>query len=252
MGEGHPLVLLHGGYMDRRMWDEQFEVFAQQYQVIRYDIRGFGKSEMPQVPYSHVEDLSALLNHLNVKQAYLLGLSLGGLIAVDFTLEHLDRVDALVLVGAAISGFVPVLTREEEKQENQRAAPFIKAAEERDTSQLVEVVMQHPTLVPSAQYASARQRVRANLSEYSWIFVLDPAPMQQITPPAVERLAEIQIPTLIIVGDEDALMLHQIAEKLEQDIPQTTRVGIAETHHMPNMEKPEEFNRIVLEFFSRR
>jgi pimeloyl-ACP methyl ester carboxylesterase len=76
--------------------------------------------------------------------------------------------------------------------------------------------------------------------------------MQQITPPAVERLAEIQIPTLIIIGDEDALMLHQIAEKLEQDIPQTTRVGIAETHHMPNMEKPEAFNRIVLDFFSRR
>jgi pimeloyl-ACP methyl ester carboxylesterase len=79
LGEGHPLVLLHGGYMDRRMWDDQFETFAQRYQVLRYDIRGFGKSEMPQVPYSSEEDLMTLLRHLNIEHTFLLGLSWGGL-----------------------------------------------------------------------------------------------------------------------------------------------------------------------------
>ena len=248
LDEGHPLVLLHGGYMDRRMWDDQFEVFARKYQVIRYDIRGFGKSEMPQVLYSHVEDLYALLKHLNVKQAYLLGLSLGGMIAIDFTLEHPEMVDALVLVGTAVRGFVPSFTEEQLKFEEQLAASFIKATEERNISQLVEAVMSHPTLVPSPEYASARQRVRQNLSEYSFVFVLDPAPMREITPPAVERLSAIRVPTLIIVGDEDAVMLHQIADKLEQDIPTTKRVGITDTHHMPNIEKPEEFNQVVLDF----
>ena len=158
----------------------------------------------------------------------------------------------------SVIGLVTLLTRlhnygcsiseEQEKLERQRAAPFIKATEERNIPQLVEVLMQHPTLVPAPKYASARQRVRENLSEYSFVFVLDPAPRQEITPLAVERLSEIRIPTLIIVGDEDALILHQIADKLQADIPHTKRVGIADTRHMPNMEKPEEFNSIVLDF----
>lgn len=170
------------------------------------------------------------------------------MIAIDFTLEHPEIVDALVLVGAAVRGFVPSFTEEQLAFEKQLVAPFIKAAEERNISQLVEAVMSHPTLVPSPKYALARQRVRENLSEYSFVFVLDPAPMREISPPAVERLSAIHVPVLIIVGDEDALMLHQIADKLEQDIPSTKRVGITDTHHMPNIEKPEEFNRIVLDY----
>src|SRR5947208_6867645 len=88
MGEGHPLVLIHGGYMDRRMWDDQFAIFAEQYRVIRYDVRGFGKSALPTVPYADRQDLYELLTALGVQSAYLLGLSLGGVIAVDFALEH--------------------------------------------------------------------------------------------------------------------------------------------------------------------
>src|SRR5690242_8469772 len=87
-GCGHPLVLIHGGYMDRRMWDDQFHAFAKQYRVIRYDVRGFGKSELPGVPYADRQDLYALLKHLGVEKTYLLGLSLGGMIALDFTLDY--------------------------------------------------------------------------------------------------------------------------------------------------------------------
>jgi pimeloyl-ACP methyl ester carboxylesterase len=72
LGEGHPLVLIHGGYMDRRMWDDQFYAFAEHYRVIRYDVRGFGKSELPQVPYADRQDLYDLLNYLGVEKAYLL------------------------------------------------------------------------------------------------------------------------------------------------------------------------------------
>jgi pimeloyl-ACP methyl ester carboxylesterase len=87
-------------------------------------------------------------------------------------------------------------------------------------------------------------------SEYSFVFVLDPAPRQDITPVAYERLSEIRVPTLIIVGSDDDIMLHRLADKLEQDVVGTKRVMISETHHMPNMEKPEEFNRAVLDFLS--
>lgn len=252
MGQGHPLVWLHGGYMDMRMWDDQFAVFAERYQVIRYDIRGFGKTDMPQVPYSDVQDLYELLKHLQIEKAYLLGLSLGGMIAIDFTLEHSDMVDALVLVGAAVGGVTPqqMYTEEQLQEQIQRWEPFQKAVRERNVPQMVEILMNHPTLVPPPKYASAHQHVRENLSEYSFVYVLDPAPKQEIVPPAWERLREIHIPTLIVVGGDDDIALHLIADKFEQDIVCANRITIPETHHMPNLEKPEEFNAIVLEFLS--
>jgi pimeloyl-ACP methyl ester carboxylesterase len=250
MGEGHPLVLLHGGYMDRRMWDDQFAIFSQNYQVIRYDIRGFGKTALPQQPYADWQDLFNLLMFLNVEKAYLLGLSLGGEIALDFTLTYPGMVDALILVGSPIPGYPVELmfTQEQLDQQIQRWKPFGQAMRERDIPHMVDLLMDDETLVPSPKYPSARQRVRANLSEYSFVWVLDPAPKQGLVPPAFERLNEIHVPTLIIVGSEDHFLLHKSANKLEQDIAGARRVIISETHHMPNMEKPEEFNRIVDDF----
>ncbi len=252
LGEGHPLVLIHGGYMDRRMWDDQFAVFAENYRVIRYDVRGFGISELPQVPYSDRQDLYELLKFLGVEELHLLGLSLGGEIAIDFTLEHPEMVDALVLVGSPVRGFPRELmfTEEQLQQQIQRWAPFEKAMQERNIPAMVDLLMEDDTLVPSPQYPSARQRVRENLSEYSFAWVLDPAPKQELVPAAYERLAEIHVPTLIIVGGEDHFLLHKSADKLEQDIAGARKVTISETHHMPNMEKPEEFNRIVLNFLN--
>jgi pimeloyl-ACP methyl ester carboxylesterase len=105
LGEGHPLVLIHGGYMDRRMWDDQFSVFAERYRVIRYDVRGSGKSALPQVLYADWQGLYDLLKALGVEKTYLLGLSLGGRISIDFTLVHPDMADALILVGSPVHGF---------------------------------------------------------------------------------------------------------------------------------------------------
>jgi pimeloyl-ACP methyl ester carboxylesterase len=250
MGQGHPLVLLHGGYMDRRMWDDQFAVFAQFYQVIRYDIRGFGKSELPQVPYADRQDLYDLLKFLGIEKAYLLGLSLGGEIAIDFTLEYPRMVDALILVGSPVPGYPVELmfTQEQLEQQIQRWKPFGQAMRERNVPAMVDLLMDDDTLVPSRKYPSARQRVRDNLSEYSFVWVLDPAPKQELIPPAYERLTEIHVPTLIIVGTEDHFQLHKSADKLERDIAGAMRVSISETHHLPNMEKPQEFNQIVLDF----
>jgi len=190
LGEGHPLVLIHGGYMDRRMWDDQFHAFAKHYRVIRYDVRGFGKSELPPVPYADRQDLFDLLNYLGVEKTYLLGLSLGGIIAIDFTLEHPTMVDALILVGSPVPGFPIELLYTEEQLEQQRSryAPFEKARQERNIPALVDALMEDPTLVPSSNYPAARQRVRNNLSEYSFAWVLDPAPRQDLTPRRMKDL----------------------------------------------------------------
>lgn len=254
LGEGHPLVLIHGGYMDRRMWDDQFHAFAEHYRVIRYDVRGFGKSELPPVAYADRQDLYELLNYIGVEKTYLLGLSLGGIIAIDFALERPDMVDALILVGSPVPGFPVELlyTKEQLEQQRSRWAAFEKAILERNRPAMVAALMQDPTLVPSPKYPAARERVRKNLSEYSFVWVLDPAPKQNLEPPAYERLTEIQVPTLIVMGAEDDPRLFKDADKLERDIVRASRVTIAETHHMPNMEKPEEFNTLILDFLGRR
>jgi pimeloyl-ACP methyl ester carboxylesterase len=250
MGEGHPLVLIHGGYMDRRMWDDQFAVFARHYRLVRYDVRGFGKSELPQVLYADRQDLYALLTSLGIEKTYLLGLSLGGMVAIDFTLAYPQMVDALILVGSPVPGYPqePLFTKEQMEEHMRRWTPFEDAMKRRDIAAMVDCLMQDPTLVPSPKYPAARERVRENLSEYSFAWVLDPAARQELEPPANERLGEIHVPTLIIVGADDHFQLHKNADKLEQDIPDVKRVTISETHHMPNMEKPEVFNRIVLDF----
>jgi pimeloyl-ACP methyl ester carboxylesterase len=253
LGEGHPLVLIHGGYMDRRMWDDQFDAFAQRYRVIRYDVRGFGKSELPPVPYADRQDLFDLLKYLGIEKTYLLGLSLGGVIAIDFTLDYPDMVDALILVGSPVPGFPIELLYTEEQLEQQRSrwAAFEEAIQERNIPAMVDALMEDPTLVPSSNYPAARQRVRNNLAEYSFAWVLDPAPKQDLDPPAYERLAEIHVPTLIMLGAQDDPRLFKDADKLERDIMGASRVMIAEAHHMPNMEKPKEFNATVLDFLDK-
>jgi pimeloyl-ACP methyl ester carboxylesterase len=173
------------------------------------------------------------------------------MIAVDFTLEHPGMVDALILVGAPVSGFPRELiypTDELLQQEIRRRAPFAEAMRARDIPAMVDALMEDTTLVPSPQYPAARERVRQHLSGYSFAYFLDSAPRQELVPSAYERLADIQVPTLLIVGADDHFHLHRIAETLEKRIAGARRVLIPETHHMPNMEKPEEFNRIVLDF----
>src|SRR5260370_25876037 len=202
MGGGDPLVLIHGGYMDRRMWDDQLVVFAQDYRVIRYDVRGFGKSELPQVPSADRQDLASLLAFLGIEKTYLLGLSLGGVIALDFTLDYPDMVEALILVGSPIPGFPYELlfTEEHLQQELERRKPFNQAIQEKNISPMVITLMKNSTLFPPPHNPSARQRVRAYLSEYSFAWVLYPAQRQELDPPAYERLGESHVPTLIIVA----------------------------------------------------
>jgi len=106
-GAGHPLTLLHEGIADSRMYDDQFNAFAQRYRVVRFDIRGFGQSDLPpgDKPVALHEDLYALLAFLGIKKTYVLGMSMGGAIALDFTLAHPDMVDALILVAPGVSGY---------------------------------------------------------------------------------------------------------------------------------------------------
>src|SRR5512147_2094059 len=104
-GEGHPLVLIHGGLVNSGLWDDQFEVFAGHYRTLRYDVRGFGKSKSPTSYFSNHSDLRDLLDYLGIQQVYVLGLSMGGMIAIDFTLAYPNHVAALLPIAAGLSGY---------------------------------------------------------------------------------------------------------------------------------------------------
>ena len=250
-GEGHPFTLIHGGLVDRRLWDDQFDAFAQHYRVIRYDIRGFGNSSViTHGDFTMVDDLYHLLQFLHIEKTYLMGLSLGGGISIDFTLAHPEMVDALITVGAGVSGFEWPGGEEEQKlMEIINAA--IKAG---DFERVVEIENRiwtdGPNRTPDQVDATVRNRIREmNLHNYLLQPGDTPSPRPQ-EQPAYSRLADIHAPTLVIVGDEDVVPIQQLAETLATSIPGAKKAVIHNTAHHPNMEQPAQFNRIVLDFLA--
>lgn len=217
--------------------------FARHYEVVRYDLRGFGRSAMGNVEYSDVRDLYDVLSDLAIDHAYLLGLSLGGRVAIDFTLTHPEMVDALILAAADISGYDNYTPETLE-----RGARIAAAARAGNKEQLYELWANDPAMPHEDEYPEAARRYRELLRDYSFVHYLDPAPRQQLHPPALRRLADIRQPTLILIGDADSLELQAQADLLEAGIIDARKVVIRGARHMLNLERPETFNRAVLTF----
>lgn len=240
-GQGHPLVLIHGGLMDSRMWDRQFSLFAEHYQVIRYDLRGYARSEAPKGEFSHVEDLSCLLKFLRVGRAYVLGLSLGGMIAIDFTLEHPDIVGALLPVASAVNGY----PYKDEEDFASRFEAIFKAAEEEGVDQAVALTMELPFFVPAVCDADTLLKMRMMVNENFETWSKHQGLYMWPSPPAMQRLSEIEIPTLVIVGDHDVTDIVGVADVLTSQIAGARKVVIHGAGHHVNMEQPEQFRRAV-------
>lgn len=254
-GEGHPFILIHGHLLDRRSWDDQFAVFAQHYKVIRYDQRGFGDSGLitKGEPYSDRQDLYELMKFLGIERAYLMGVSGGGSLAIDFTLEHPEKVDALIPVTAGVSGYRPSEDLMKEHPDVVRMYTSLnKAFEKHDITRAVEVSLvlwtDGPGRLPGQAAPEVRERVR-EMTTRNWNRPDDEAqaetPPLPLDPPAVARLSEIAVPTRVILGEWDG---PNPLEDLTAEIPGAKKVVMAETAHHPFMEKPAEFNRIVLDF----
>ena len=253
-GTGHPLTLIHAGIADKRMWDEQFATFAESYRVLRYDIRGYGRSTFPAGPYTMREDLRALLQHLGIARTHLIGISMGGSIAIDFTLDHPEMVSALIPVAAGISGEEGAPNPELEALWGAIDAATkrgdLDAANELELRIWVDGVGR--TAGPVAPTVRERVRVmngaalaREGESEQA-------ESVNRLDPPAIGRLAEIAVPTLVIVGACDLPEVTASAELLATRIPGAQKVVLPEVAHLPPMEAPDEFNRLVLDFLGGR
>lgn len=244
-GAGQPLVLIHGMSLDTRMWDDQFEPLAHRYRVVRYDARGFGQSALPTgETYAHTDDLKALLAYLGIAHACILGLSMGGGIAIDFALAHPEATDALIPLGSRLNGWQP----------DAELAAFLHAVRVRAKEASIQAArnlwLYSPVFTPALENPAVAPRLVQIIADYSgWHWVND-NPLRPLDPPAVHRLDTIRVPTCIIIGERDFSDSQAVAETLHQRIPKARKVVIPRVGHMSNMEAPERFNALLLDFLA--
>ena len=244
-GEGYPLVLVHAGIADGRMWNDQFDVFAQRYKVFRYDRRGFGNTSMVAGGFSHHADLYQLLKFLSIEQAFLVGCSQGAKTVLDLSLEHPEMTAAVVLVSPALGGFIY-------DGEAPRQAKQLDIAEEAgDLDQVNELELQIWVDGPHRAPTQVDPTMRKLVGEMNGIALRTPEDMgdeQALEPAAAKRLGEVRAPTLIISGDLDTPRTIAAAGHLREHITNAQHIIMTGTAHLPNMEKPDEFNHHVLTF----
>jgi 3-oxoadipate enol-lactonase len=247
-GSGPVVVLLHGGNLDRRMWDDQFRLFSRTYRVIRYDARGYGRSSPADHPFAAHDDLHALLRGLHIERASLIGLSMGGRIAMDFTLAHPAMVDRLVLAAPGISG-----GKWADDGDTAWLAPAREAAARKDSvglavawlgSAYIRTAMEKPALAPRLR------QISIDNAGY-WMGVVRHGDLErEASPPAADRLEALGPAVLLLVGDRDTPFIADIARAIAARAPRVRRVDIPKAGHMLNVEAPERFNDEVLRFLA--
>jgi 3-oxoadipate enol-lactonase len=233
------VVLIHDGIAHSAVWDGVWPVFCKHFHTIRYDRRGFGRSPIPTTWYSETEDLSKLLLHSKVSHAILVGSSHGGELSIDFTLQYPGMVQQLVLVGAVVSGFP--YSDHFLNRGMVNSQPFDKG----DVAAGLSNWAKDKYLLASGHDAAQKrlhELLTSNPQDMTHTDYIRP------TQPALPRLREIRVPTLILVGDADIPDVHAHAGAIEAGIVGSKRVIISDTGHLMYLEKPEEFSRQVIAF----
>ena len=244
-GAGFPVILLHAGNADSRMWELQVAEFAKHFDVIRPDHRGFGKSELPPERWSEIGDVLALMDELHLERAHLVGCSMGGAIAMDFALQHAERVSKLVLVGPAVGG-ITFFDRYPDL--------FVEVRAARKSGDVEELTLAEMHLLldgPMRPHGYVKGSVRELFSDMNRIRLatdFNSAPDVEIDPPAAQRLNEITPAALVVIGEADAPWVVDNVALLMEKLPRARKFVIHDAGHYPNLEHPDEFNRVVLEF----
>jgi 3-oxoadipate enol-lactonase len=233
------VVLIHDGITHSVVWDAVWPAFCQQFHTIRYDRRGYGRSPNATRWYYETDDLQALLRHLSVKHAMLVGSSHGGQLAIDFTLEHPDFVEQLVLIGAVVAGFGF------SDQFIDRGIKNYSPYEKKDVAGLL-ANWANDKYVLAADHLAAKKKLFEILTASPQDLTHDD--MARPARPAVARLGEIRVPTLILVGDQDIPDVHAHAGVIQNGIPNSRRFIVEDAGHLMYLEKPDEFSHLVITF----
>ncbi|MFO7683120.1 MAG: alpha/beta hydrolase [Chloroflexota bacterium] len=247
-GKGLPLVMIHAGVADSRQWNNEFTNFAQSYQVIRYDMRGYGKSEPVDGEYSHMSDLVSLLEVLKIHEPLvMLGCSMGGGLAMDFALTYPSRAKALIMVDAGPSGLeLNVATPT-------KFADAEKAFEAGNLDLVAEIETQiwfDGTDRTSEQVNPAMRKLLYQMNRLALSHEVKQLGKRQpnTQTPAFDRLGDLNIPVLIIVGACDTAYILAAADYMTEKTQTARKVIIEDAAHLPNMDQPHEFQRTVKDF----
>lgn len=236
VGAGDAVVLLHAGPVDSRVWDRVLADLAGTHRVVRYDGRGSGRSSQPQAPFSFVDDLVAVLDHLGIDWAVLVGQSLGGMVAVDAALAHPERVGGLVLVGAGLSGYPwPEIPQLGALDEALGAGDVERAA-------AIQLDLWAPLRSDPEADALIERMVCDKL-----VLQRQPRTPPREAAPAYGRLEEVEVPTVVVVGEADHAVIHGVADLLASGIPGARKVVVGGADHMLPLRAPAELARLVRE-----
>jgi pimeloyl-ACP methyl ester carboxylesterase/dienelactone hydrolase len=240
-GAGPAVVFLHDGLLASNTWDRQISAFASFFRVIRYDRRGYGRSTNQAKEFAALDDLLAVFDALKVTDAVVVGCSAGGGLAIDFALAHPERVRALVLVGPVVGGF-----DYSEHFMTRVLSNYRPIFQRQDVAATIRNAVEDPWLT-DARNPEARAFVRDALTRHP-----DPAiwrtPRARPPAPALPRLAELRMPTLIVVGATDIPDVHAHVGAIAAGIPGARRVVVERAGHLVHLERPEAFNESVLSF----
>ncbi|MCP4723939.1 MAG: alpha/beta hydrolase [bacterium] len=241
-GSGEAIVMIHDGLVHREIYDGQFLTFAENYRVVRFDRRGYGKSPAPEKEYSIIEDLNSLFVELNIEKAAVVGMSMGGGLAIDFALEYPKKVTSLVLAGAVVSGYGYSehmmnrgghWTSEYRQSIDAMRQYFVDLDPYQVYPENTEVKKKVKQLIDSNTHNVNNEKHRLNKGPKR---------------PALGVLSEIKVPALILVGEFDIPDVHAHSGAIEAGIPNATRIIIRNAGHLVPMEQPEDFNKKVMEF----
>lgn len=239
VGDGTVLVLVHGLLLDARMWDLQVTALSSGAKLVRYDVRGFGRSHRDDVtPYTHPQDLWMLLDHLGVEEAVLVGLSMGGRIVLEAALEQPERTAGLVLLDAVLDGVAW------DEESAQGMASMGDAFHEGGPASARAAWLKHPFFGPARRTPDVSQRLGEMVAECPDSYWSSPDPHGP-HPDCVNRLDTLDVPTEVVLGELDVAGFHTMAHVLATNIPGARLTVVPDAGHMVNMEAPDVVNRVL-------
>ncbi|MCI4340474.1 MAG: alpha/beta hydrolase [Thermoplasmata archaeon] len=232
------------------MWDRELPRYARRRRVVRYDVRGLGRSPPAHAPYRDVDDLAALLDGLGLDQTTLVGVSNGGRLAVDFALEFPDRVDRLVVASPAVSGFAPRPGTPEGAALSNLSSAIQRIERDYAAGRIEATIDRLLALWCRARTAAGERRQRRMMRENLAEIVTDGSARfgRSPTPPAWGRLRSIRCPTLVIEGGRDAPLFQLLARDVATKIPHAVHVRLPDADHLANLSQPRAFDRAVRAF----
>jgi pimeloyl-ACP methyl ester carboxylesterase len=246
-GVGSPVVLVHAGIADVRMWDPLMPALTEEHRVIRYDLRGYGRSPLPHGDFSHVDDLAAVVTALTAEPVHLVGASLGGRVALDLALARPELVRSLSLLGSVVSGYDAEAADPPGWQEVEAAERTGDLDALADAEARMWLADPDGTRLPAGVLDLVREMNRIALeNEHSGAGTALPA-----DPPAVERLAELDVPVLVVVGTLDLTDIRMAADLLVERVPGAVRAEIPDVAHLPALERPQEVAAVLGPFLAR-